>query len=43
MKAQTEVTEGPEPVQGIPDPSTAAPLVCSHLKLTWGPMKGWDF
>lgn len=25
MKAQKEITEGPKPVQGIPDPSTAAP------------------
>ena len=41
MKAQTEVTEGPKPVQGVPDPSTATPLVYSHLKLTWRPMKGW--
>lgn len=41
MKAQIEVTEEPKHVQGIPDPSTATPLVCSRLKLTWGPMTGW--
>ena len=38
MKAQKEITEGPKPVQGIPDPSTATSIQSNLLVLTIFPL-----